>query len=244
MTSVFDPLHVSRFLQVYDVAAAKKGIKLSIGFDFHEYISITRATPTKERTYPNFRPDRSPIKLGEGFWIMGIDKNNEVALLEAARLYDLSHSNFAEHLQSLKAHYADPTVHAHPQDRCTCLAPSAKKITGKVAYLGDRWVRRDFRGQGMSKIMAGIARGVSFAMWAPDFVCAFVPRGLLEKGVVYGYPHHEPGGSILQLVEEDIMDDEWLVWQTGEELRSLVDRYESSDLILISSFPPPRPGGA
>lgn len=232
MNSVVNPLHVSRFLQIYDTAAVEKGIKISIGFDFHEYVSIARATPTKGPTYPNFRPDRSPIKSGEGFWIVGIDRNDEVALLEAARLYGLSRSNFAEHLQSLKAFYADPTVHAHPLDRCTCTAPSAKKMTGKVAYLGDRWVRGDFRGQGLSKIMAGIARGVSFAMWTPDFLCALVARRLLEKNVVYGYAHHEPGGSILQLIKEEIVDDDCLVWQTGEELRSLVDG--RSELISTS----------
>lgn len=230
MASVANPLHVSRLLRVYDDAAAQQGIKLSIGFDFHKYVSITRGTPTKRPTYPNFRPDRSPIRSGEGYWIIGVDKDNEVAVSEAARLYDLSQSNFAELLQSLKAFYADPTVHAHPQDRCTCMAPSAKKITGKVAYHGDLWVRRDFRGRGMTEIMAGIARGASFAMWAPDFVCGLVPRQLVDKGIVarYGYAHHEPGGSILQLVEEHIVDDDWLQWLTSQELKSIVDRYDRS----------------
>ncbi|WGR93388.1 hypothetical protein MTX26_26740 [Bradyrhizobium sp. ISRA443] len=226
MVSVVNPLQVSRFLQAYDAAAAQKGIKLSIGFDFHEYVSITRALPTKKPTYPNFRPDRSPIKLGEGYWMIGVDKNNEVALVEAARLYDLSQSNLAEHLESLKAFYADPNLHAHPQDRCTCRAPSAKKISGKVAYHGDFWLRKDFRGQGMPEIMAAVLRGVSFAMWRPDFVVGLAERWLLAKGVLaqYGHTHHEPGGSILHLVEEDIVDDDLLVWLTGEELESLVDR--------------------
>ncbi|MGV7218876.1 hypothetical protein [Bradyrhizobium sp. UFLA05-112] len=243
MTSVFNPLQVARFLQVYDDAAAQKGIRLSIGFDFHEYVSITRATPTKGPTYPNFRPDRSPIKSGEGYWIIGVDKNNDVAVLEAARLYDLSHSNFAEHLQSLKAFYADPTIHAHPLDRCTCTAPSAKKITGKVAYHGDLWVRKDFRGQGVPKIIAGILHGVTFAMWAPDFLCSLVARWSLEKGLVARYEmlHHEPGGSILQLVEEDIVDDDWLIWLTREELRSQVERHDRAELLLALSSPA-RPG--
>ncbi|NLS74771.1 hypothetical protein E3H11_39085 [Bradyrhizobium brasilense] len=235
LNSVIDPLRVSRLLQVCDLAAVQKGIKLSIGLDFHEYVSITKATPTKGPTYPSFRPDRSPIKFGEGYWIIGVDNNNDVVLLEAARLFDLSHSNFAEHLQCLKAFYADPTVHAHPQDRCTCIAPSAEKMTGKVAYHGDRWVRKDFRRQGIPKIMAGIARGVSFAMWAPDFLCALVPRQRSDRGRVYGYAHYEPG-ALLQLIEEDIVDDDWLVWLTGEELKSLVDRQDVGWVIVASSF--------
>lgn len=225
---IVNPLQVSRFLQVHDDAATQKGVKLSIGFDFHKYVSITRATPTKSRTYPNFRPDRSPIMPGEGYWIMGVDKNDEVALLEAVRLYNLSDSTFAEHLQSLKAFYADPTVHAHPQDRCACLAPSAKKMTGKVAYVGDLWVRKDFRGQGVPKIVSGIVRGVSFAMWAPDFLCGLVARWRLDKGLAqHIHMHCEAGGSILQLIEEDIRDDDWLTWLTGEELKNLVNDYSA-----------------
>lgn len=235
MKNLVNPLNVSRSLLAHDDAAAQKGITLSIGFDFQRYISITRATPTKKQTYPNFRPDRSPIRSGEGFWIVGLDKNSEVAAVEAVRLYDLSHSNFAEHLESLKAFYADPATHAHPQDCCTCIAPSAKKITGKVAYHGDLWVRRDFRGQGMPRIMQGIARGASFAMWAPDFICGLMPGRLLEKSIVtkYGYSHYEPGGSILQLIEEDIVDDDWINWLTGEELRSLVDRHDRNELLSV-----------
>lgn len=236
MKSVVNPLQVSRFLRVYDDAAAQKGIKLSIGFDFNEYVSITRVLPTKKPTYPNFRPDRSPIKSGEGYWMVGVDKDNQIALVQAARLYDLSHSNFAEHLESLRAFYAEPAVHAHPQDRCTCAAPTAKKITGKVAYHGDFWLRSDFRRQGIPTIMAAILRGASFAMWSPDFVCGLAERWLLEKGVLaqYGHAHYEHGGSILHLVEENIIDHDLLVWLTGEELRSLVAVHDSGKSALAS----------
>ncbi|WOH80367.1 hypothetical protein RX327_31880 [Bradyrhizobium sp. BEA-2-5] len=232
MKSAVNPLNVSRFLRVYDDAAAQKGIKLSIGFDFHKYVSITRTLPTKKPTYPNFRPDRSPIKSGDGYWMIGLDKNNDVALVEAARLYNLSDSNFAEHLESLKAFYADPAVQAHPQDHCSCTAPSARRITGKVAYHGDFWLRKDFRGQGMPEVMAAVLRGVSFALWAPDFVVGLAERWLLSKGVLaqYGHAHYEPGGSVLHLIEENIVDDDLLVWLTGEELQRLVDRHDGSEL--------------
>lgn len=238
-----NPLQISRFLQLYDAAANRRGIKLSVGFDFNEYVSITRATPTKRPTYPNFRPDRSPIRSGEGYWIIGIDKDDDVVLTDAARLYDLSYSNFAEHLESLKAFYANPTIHAHPQDRCTCIAPSAKKITGRVAYHGDLWVRRDFRGKGIAKIVAGIAHGLSFAMWSPDFLCSLVARFSLDKGLVAQYEmlHHEPGGSKLQLVKEDIVDDDWLIWLTGEELRAQVECHNRAELLLALSSSAPRP---
>ncbi|UWU75773.1 hypothetical protein N2603_38300 [Bradyrhizobium huanghuaihaiense] len=222
MNSETDPLPISRLVQLHSDAAAQRDIKLFIGFDFQEYVSITRGIPTKGRISPNFRPDRSPIKSGEGYWIIGVNQN-EVALSYAARLYDLSQTNFAEHLESLKAFYGDPSIHAHPQDRCACAAPSAKKMTGKVAYGGDLWVRRDLRGGGMAELITRTAHGVSFALWAPDFVCALAARWRVDKGNVSQYTHHEPGGAILRLVEEDIVGDEWLIWLTGDELRSRLD---------------------
>lgn len=231
MTGVVNPLQVSRFLQIYDDAAIQKGVKLSIGFDFHEYVSITEAIPTKGRTYPQFRPDRSPIKHGEGYWVVGFDKNSEVALVEAARLYDLSHSNLTEHLESLKFFYADPTKDAHPHDRCICRAPSAQKITGYVVYHGDVWVRRDFRGQGMTKIMSRMLAGISLAMWAPDFTCGLAGQWSVDKRV-YDVSHCEPGGTILRLVAEDIEEEEWLFWRTGEELMGLIDRHDRSLLAV------------
>ncbi|MET4519954.1 hypothetical protein [Bradyrhizobium sp. I1.7.5] len=230
MKTLANPLRASRCLQLYDDAALQKGVKISIGYDFEEYVSITRGTPTKEPTFPTFRPDLSPIKSGEGYWIKGVDKNNDTAFLAAARLYNLSGSNFAEHVESLKAFYGDPSIHADPHDRCVCIAPSAKRITGKVAYHGDLWVRGDFRGKGLTKIILGTQRTLSFQMWTPDFLCAFVARWLLEKGVCR-MPHYEPGGSILRLVQHDILDDEWLAWRTGDELRSLVDEDERRDAV-------------
>ncbi|UFW71391.1 hypothetical protein [Bradyrhizobium sp. WU425] len=227
MKSSVNPLEVSRFLQRHEQAAIRKGIKLSIGFDFHEYVAITEATPTKGKTSPVFRPDRSPIKPGEGYWVVGFDKNNEVALVTAARLYNLYEGNLAEHLQSLRFFYADPTKHAHPQDSCICKAPSAGKITGKVAYHGDFWVRTDFRGQGMVAVTTGILLGASLAMWMPDFTCALAARWTVDRRV-YDCPHCEPGGSILRLVTEGIEDDDWLFWRTGEEMIEQIDRHNRS----------------
>jgi hypothetical protein len=236
MKRVVNPLNVSRFLRGYDEAAAEKGIKLSIGFDFHKYVSITKALATKVPTYPTFRPDRSPIEKGEGYWMIGLDKNNEVVLVQAARLYDLSNSNFAEHLESLRVFYGDPATQAHPQDRCSCTAPSAKKINGKVAYHGDFWLRKDFRGQGMPEIMAAVLRGVSFSMWAPDFVVGLPERWLLSKGVLaqYGHLHWEAGGSVLHLVEDNIVADDLIAWLTGDELECLVNRHERSEVALCA----------
>ncbi|WP_354053155.1 hypothetical protein [Bradyrhizobium sp. LB12.1] len=238
-------MRVSRSLQLHDDVVFKKGIKLRIGFDFDEYAWITRNTPTKDAIEPSFRPDLSPIEPGDGYWIMGVDKHNVVAILAAQRLFDLSASNLAEHFQSLKAFYANPTAHADRYDRCTCRAPSAKTITGKVAYHGDYWIRSDFRGQGLSAVIARITHGLSFAMWAPDFLCALVERWALDKGLVtqYACAHHESDVSILAMGEGGIVPYEyWLIWRTGEELRDEFGRHNRNSLIAIQPFSSTQPG--
>lgn len=48
MKSLVRSLHISRFLQTYDVAAFQ-GIKLSIYFDFHKYASIARPLQSRAR---------------------------------------------------------------------------------------------------------------------------------------------------------------------------------------------------
>lgn len=221
MSRLLDPLHLSRFLRIYDDSASRMGIRVTVGFDFHEYVSITNSLSAKNKTYPNFQPDVSPIQTGDGYWIIGFGKNNDVALVGAARLYRLSQTNFAEHLESLKAFYANPSRDAHPQDRCLCTAPAARRISGKVAYHGDLWVRQDFRGQGMVKIATRIMRGVTFGMWDPDFLCSLAGRWSLDKKV-YDPLHNEPGGAELHLVREDIVDNDWLFWLTGDELKELL----------------------
>jgi hypothetical protein len=244
MAKTVDPLILARFLGGHDQAARRRGIEISIGDDFAEYVSITRATPSKGPTYPNFRPDRSPIAPGMGFWMKGVEPGGRVVLLQAVRLYDLAASSFAEHLQSLKAFYEDPSRHASPGDVCVCSAPSARSFTGRVAYHGDLWVSADHRGCGMPTVMAGIAFGVSLALWSPDWICALVPRWLLDKGVVaqYGYRHYEHGGSILSMPEERIVDDDWLIWLTGAELVEHVG--QGGDSGLRESAPRDRRDGA
>jgi len=244
MTRLDHSLRVSRTLQIHNNVLAENGIKLQIGFDFNEFARVACTTPTKEPIEPNFRPDLSPIKPGEGYWIMGTDKENGVAILAAQRLYDLSGSNLAEHFRSLKVFYADPTGREDRYYRCDCRATSASTITGKVAYHGDYWIRNDFRGQGLSGIMARVTQGLSFAIWAPDFLCALVERWALDKGLVlqYAFAHHEGDISILVEVDGEIVDyNYWLIWRTGEELRNEFDGHNRNPLVLNSPLSPATP---
>ncbi|MBX5180475.1 hypothetical protein HJB77_30270 [Rhizobium lentis] len=212
-------LGMAKYICAADALARKSGLSIEMGDDFEKYLGITSRLPGKPPTTPNFRPDCSDLKPGKAFWIIGRDHKGKVAHVQAVRVDDLSNTNLREHLESLKACFADPQK-AGPGSSCNCYAPSADSITNLVAYHGDVWLREDFRGRGLSVLIGRIAFGLAAAKWTPDFICALVAGWNIEKGIVerYGYLHREPHGSVLRLPAHGINDDEWLVWLTRDEL--------------------------
>ncbi|WP_083338543.1 hypothetical protein [Ensifer sp. LCM 4579] len=226
-------LDVSRYIYSLDEAARKAGIRFRMGENFEEYLDVTTKIVGKSRTSPRFRPECSRLEPSSAFWIVGEDQVGEVAHVQAVRVDDLTKTNLAEHLESLSDCYADPKSQASPGSSCVCRAPTAQNITGTVAYHGDIWLREDFRGKGLPTIFAGVAFGLAWAKWSPDFIYAFVPTWSIEKGVAdrYGYRHREAHGSILRIPDLGIDDDEWLVWLTRRELLEPAKRTATETLV-------------
>ncbi|RVI63712.1 hypothetical protein [Sinorhizobium meliloti] len=223
-------LEVSKYIYAADELARRSGLHLTMGDDFEEYVGITSRLSGKPATTPNFRPDCSDLSLGKAFWIIGRDPEERVAHVQAMRLDDLSDTNIAEHLESLRACFTNPNVQAGPGSSCISSAPTARKITGRVAYHGDIWLREDFRGRGLATLIGRIAFGLAWAKWSPDFIYALVAGWNIEKGIVdrYGYLHREPHGSVLRLPAHRIDDDDWLVWLTRDELLRTLSRSSAS----------------
>lgn len=230
-------LNVSRYICAFDDIGRKLGLHFSMGDNFEEYLGITSKIPGKSPTYPNFRPECSDLGAGNAFWIVGRDKAGAVGHVQALRLNDLANGNLAGHLESLRACYKDPRLHAGPGVTCRCYAPSARHITHKVAYQGDIWLRKDFRGLGLSNTLARLAFGLAWAKWSPDFIYALVPDWSVTHGIVerYGYLHREPHGSVLCLPDEDVDDDDWLIWLTRDEVLKLISRNANAHLAAATA---------
>ncbi|RAZ70791.1 hypothetical protein DPM35_31925 [Mesorhizobium atlanticum] len=224
-------LDVSRYISSFHTASRHRGMEFEVGDDFDEYINITKIIVGKAPTYPNFRPDCSWLESGRAFWIVGRDRSGQVAHVQALRMDDLRSTNLAEHLESLKGCYAHPKSMTSSDSSCACHAPAARQIAGIVVYHGDLWLRDDFRGQGFPSALAGIAFGLAWAKWSPDFIYALVPGWIIEKGVAeqYGYLNREPRGSVLRLSNLGIEDDDWLIWLTKNELSGLIRRTLNAD---------------
>jgi len=223
MANPIDVLNVSRYLQMFDIAACRAGLHIRMGNDFSEYVEITQSIEGKTPTYPNFHPSHSPLGPDEGFWLIGEDEDNSIAHVQAVRLYDLNGTNLAEHLQSLRAFYTEPKIQAPTDASCKCISQHAQTISGQVAYHGDLWLRKDFRKKRLARVLAGLVFGVAMSKWQLDYIFALVPSWLMEKGIAseYGYAHKEAHGSVLSLPSANISDDDWLIWLSRDELACL-----------------------
>ncbi|TIL34628.1 hypothetical protein [Mesorhizobium sp.] len=217
-------LDVSKFIGAAYKLARKSGLRLTMGDNFEEYVRITSKLPGKSPTDPTFRTDCSDLLPEKAFWVIGRDGEDRVAHVQAMRLYDLSNTRLDEHLRTLRAFFVDPDLNAGPGSSCSCYAPSARSITGLVAYRGDLWLREDFRGRGLLALLSRIAFGLAWTKWSPDFIYALVASWNIEKGIAdrNGYLHKEPHGAILRLPAHGIYEDDWLVWVCREDIQEML----------------------
>ena len=108
-------------------------------------------------------------------WLKGSDPAAVPVHVQAARIYDMNGTNLAREFSSLRAFYASPDL-APEGERCVCAAPILERITGKVCYHGELWVRGhdpNLRGQALSGPLSRLLLGLVLARWNPDYVVAF-----------------------------------------------------------------------
>src|SRR5262249_42104008 len=142
-------------------AAQECGVKLFFA-NWQDLVAANKANPDSWRPLaPIFDPDRSDIRPGMGFVLIGRDKDGDIVATQAARFYDWS-SSLEDEATSLRMFYADPAAAFARGDRCEITTPIAKNITGRVVFSGAGWYRRDFRGKGLAAILPRISRAYAF----------------------------------------------------------------------------------
>jgi len=202
----------------------QSGMRVEVGDDFARYRSFRSRQADRNPVYPMFDVASSYVDRANGFWICGFDQSGTLVHTQAARLLDLSDVTLAHHLRVHRHKYITPDTTPDP-DLTFYSGPDAlEAITGKVCYHGEFWLHGRGLGGPRSQGMTGLLSRVLFVLvaecWAPDFVFAFVPKKLAEKGahLRYGYNHCERGrwiGPDQQVTEEDFM-----IWMSASDVRN------------------------
>lgn len=168
------------------------GIRLSLSGDFHELKEINRRNQIDWYPLtPNFDPDHCDLDLSNAFWLKGIDQHGDVVLCHAVRLYALR--------QDLKTAIEDLSFYFDDGERAktagvhTAVSARAAAMSGRLAYSGALWVRSDFRGFGLARLIPPLSRTLSLTQWYPANHACFLTQPTVEKGMasVYGYDNLE-----------------------------------------------------
>ena len=198
------------------------GMRVVIGDDFSEYRVYRNAQTDRNPMYPMFDVACSYIDNTNGFWVCGFNHKDELIHTQAVRMLDLTGVSLAQHLNVHRHKYITP--YSTPDlDLTFYQGPDAlRSITGKVCYHGEFWLpARGLggpRSQGVTPLLSRILFEVMCSKWNPNYVFAFVPKQLAEKGahLRYGYRHCEPGrwiGPDQQVTEED-----YFIWMSANDM--------------------------
>jgi hypothetical protein len=210
------------------------GIRLSLSSDFAE---LERANELNRADWyplmPNF--DRRQCALGSSnaFWLKGIDRHGDVVLTHAVRLYTLGRTSLKDEIETLRFYYDDPEPALSRGMRAEASAPMASAVSGRVSYSGTLWVRSDYRGFGLARLVPPLSRVIALTTWYPSFHTCFVSKAMVDKGMgrVYGYSNIQSAvriwSSLPSFQHFGPMADFTFCWVTTEEAEATAEALAS-----------------
>ncbi|NIA67238.1 hypothetical protein HBA54_01375 [Pelagibius litoralis] len=203
-----------------------RGLLLEVSTDFEEFRKVRMAQSDRSTLYPMYDVACTYIDSSNGFWIKGVDENGELIHTQAMRLLDLSGTTLADHFRLHRQKYMTPGNTDDPTQYDYSPTPACQKISGRVCYHGELWLKEDdgkrFRGTGLTTILPRMALALSLMEWSPDFVFGFMYPHAACRGLAAreGYMHMEPGFWHAPGSPESFA--EWLVWMAREDLEHLM----------------------
>jgi hypothetical protein len=184
---------LARALLAADAAADDLGISIEFA-SFEELVKVNNTNLDSWRPLlPHYDPSKSEITPENAICLFGRNKAGDVVVTQVARYFDWHDTNLHDELTSLRLFYRDPAKMRQANEAAYVTAPTATKITGRVAFTGGLWCRPDYRGKGLVAITPRIARALAVADWNVDFVCTIMAPEVHARGVAGrgGFPNVE-----------------------------------------------------
>jgi hypothetical protein len=184
---------LAKFVLEGDKMARQLGIRLRLRHDFGELLYVNKERIAKGDWYrlPNmFHPEYSDLTPENSYWISGENDQGEIVITQAGRVYYWPATNLEQEARLM--FYAG----REEGQRCVVTAEDAKFITGVVFYGGSVWIRPDFRGRHLSRLLPRLGRAYALARWPVDAGISFVTRALVDKGIAAGYGYKHTSYSI------------------------------------------------
>jgi hypothetical protein len=115
--------------------------------------------------------------------ILGRDAAGDVVACQAGRLYEWEGTSFKEECESLRMFYRDPEAGKLPGEEWTVTALAARGTSGRVAFSGAAWYRRDLRGVGLVEWLPRLSRALAKGLWDTDVTVTVMAENNVKRGV-------------------------------------------------------------
>jgi hypothetical protein len=226
---------LARFVLEGDKVARSMGIRLRLRHDFENFLTLNEFECARGNWYPLvdiFQPGHGGLSPENAYWISGETDDGEIVVTQAGRVYHWPETSLAEEGRDM--FYGGRTDATGP---CVVKAGDASKIRGVVFFGGAVWVRPDFRGLGLSKLLPRLGRAYAAARWPIDWGISLVKPALVDKGVAVGYGYKHESRSLFfpghQLGNLEVV----LVYISREEAYEDLATFLTDGMGSVSSAP-------
>ena len=206
-----------------DISAV--GVHAIYETDFNAYRDAAVALTDRCAITGVFDPEKCRIDSENGFWIRGVDDENNTVHVQALRYDDLNGSSLAQHWWENRELFGPAGMNVDIERSNFNTAPVAHEISGGVCYHGDLFMSRGARKIGLAKVLAQMAMLVALARFRPNFLYGLIEPRNVRKGLAaqFGYLHTHPWGPSWTVRGESEPYDDYLVWTTDRELDDLLN---------------------
>ncbi len=209
-----------------DILAQHK-VMVTVGEDFGEYRQLLRKYRPDQPLGEPFDPEKQHIKPSNAFWIIGRNSQGEVIHTQAMRLIELGEETLAGYMRERFRDFPPTGLDLDLPGSRFRPGPGAKRITGNVCYHGEMWLNDsagEYRGTGLSGVLARFAFMTCMLRWSPDYVFGFMPRPVAVRGLAEreGYMHNEPGSLRWRRRDSDQVLEGFMVWMGQEDIRHIM----------------------
>jgi len=183
---------LSRFILEGDKAARCKGIEVRLRHDFDELVFLNKQQTALGNWYPlvdMVHPNRTELTPENGFWVSAENRTGEIVATWGARVFDWTETNLAEQARTMwyGRDLGQP---------CIVTAEAAARISGFAICGAASWVRPDYRGLHLSRLIPRLGKAYACARWPLDWSFCYVTRGQVEKGLAASYGQRNLSYSI------------------------------------------------
>jgi hypothetical protein len=210
----------SRLFLRADTLLRERGFNLVFA-PLHELLEVNRRNSDSWRgLLPIFSVECGGFSNENGFCLLAKAADGQVVAAQAARLYDLTGTNFKEETESLRLFYKDPDATRGESERVVVTAPPAEQITGPTVFSGAVWYHPSVRRQGLTSILPRVTKALSQTKWDTDVTLSFMAEDVVKQGTAprAGYAHVDWSVELIDTPVAPGCVHSALIWSTRDEL--------------------------